>query len=200
MYVFYLCIHTHTFSLRLLVVLVCLPTISYAARITVSCIWIFWITEILNCVVTLACLSKNFTREIIYYYRLSLPQSFWPMYCVGRNNTEGNLEQGKFGGKWKKCVDSVLMVWRFQALLTGFIWCILDHILLDLLHREKRKVHFENFVLHCGSAPLSCSINKPVWNAVACAFPWPVWSAPTCLTLNVLSFFSSGISCMGLWN
>lgn len=32
------------------------------------------------------------------------------MYCVGRNNTEGNLEQGKFGGKWKKCVDFVLMV------------------------------------------------------------------------------------------
>lgn len=55
--------------------------------------------EILNCVVTLACLSKNLAREIIYYYRLSLPQSFWPMYCVGRNNTEGNLEQGKFGGK-----------------------------------------------------------------------------------------------------
>lgn len=133
--------------------------------------------------------SKNFTKEIIYCNRLFLPQSFWPMHYVKRNNTEGNFEEGKFVGKWKKCVDSVQTVWRFQTLLTGFIWCLLDHVLLDLLHRKKRKVHFEIFVLYWGSVPLSCSIEKPVWNTVACAFPWPVWNAPACLTWNVLFFF-----------
>lgn len=63
---------------------------------------------------TLACVSKNFTREVIYYYRLFLPQSFWPMYCVGRN-TEGNVEQRKLGEKWKKHVDSGLIMGRFQT-------------------------------------------------------------------------------------
>lgn len=91
--------------------LVCLPTISYTAHITVSHMWIFCITETLNCIDGLGlALSKNFTREIIYYDRLFLLQSFWPMYCVGRNSTEGNFEQGKFGGKRKKHVDSVLIV------------------------------------------------------------------------------------------
>lgn len=111
------------------------------------------------------------------------------MCCVGRNNTKGNFEQGKFGGKPKKHVDSVLIVWRFQTLLAAFIWCLLDHILLGLLHRQNRKVHFESFVLHCGSVLLRCSINNPVWNYCCLCFPLACLKRTTLFDLECFLFF-----------